>query len=425
MKLARRMERLGTETAFSVLAKAKALEAEGREIIHLEIGEPDFDTPDHVVEAGCKALRDGHTHYTPTAGIPELREAIAVDVARSRGIDVGPEQVVVTPGGKPIMFFAILALVEEGDEVLLPNPAFPIYESMVNFVGGRPVFVPLRQENGFRFDLDEFSAGLSERTRLVILNSPANPTGGVLTADDIAGLADILRERPDVYVLSDEIYSRLLYTGDFASIASEPGLGPDGRTIILDGFSKTYAMTGWRLGYGVMPEPLAEEVAKLQVNSNSCTNAATQYAGLAALQGPQDAVESMLAEFRARRDLIVAGLNELPGVECITPQGAFYAFPRITETGLFGRQTRRSTPRRGRRSVPLRYGVRPPRRGPPAPLLRQLAREHQQSAPEDGRGPVAVIAGSSTLGVAALSSAESSSEWVILSGGLLLHFLRR
>jgi aspartate aminotransferase len=333
VKLARRMERLGTETAFSVLAKAKALEAEGREIIHLEIGEPDFGTPEHIVEAGCRALREGHTYYTPTAGIPELREAIAADVARSRGIEVDPEHVVVTPGGKPIMFFTILALVDEGDEVLLPNPAFPIYESMVNFVGGRPVFVPLRQEHGFRFDLDEFSAGLSERTRLVILNSPANPTGGVLTADDIARLADIVRERPGVYVLSDEIYSRLLYTGDFVSIASEPGLGPDGRTIILDGFSKTYAMTGWRLGYGVMPAPLAEEVTKLQVNSNSCTSAATQHAGLAALEGPQDAVEGMLSEFRARRNLIVDGLNELPGVECITPQGAFYAFPRITETG--------------------------------------------------------------------------------------------
>src|SRR5918996_1369902 len=333
VKLARRMERLGTETAFSVLAKAKALEAEGREIIHLEIGEPDFDTPEHIVEAGCQALRDGHTHYTPTPGIPGLREAIAVDVARSRRIDVDPEQVVVTPGGKPIMFFTILALVEAGDEVLLPNPAFPIYESMVNFVGGKPVFVPLRQENGFRFDLDEFRAGFSERTSLVILNSPANPTGGVLTADDIASLAGILRERPDVFVLSDEIYSRLLYSGRFASIASEPGLGPDGRTIILDGFSKTYAMTGWRLGYGVMPEPLAEEVTKLQVNSNSCTNAAAQYAGLEALTGPQDSVERMLSEFRARRDLIVTGLNELPGVECISPQGAFYAFPRITETG--------------------------------------------------------------------------------------------
>jgi len=333
LKLAGRMERLGTETAFSVLAKAKALEAEGRSIIHLEIGEPDFDTPAHVVEAGCKALRDGHTHYTPTAGISELREAIARDVTRSRSIDVVPEQVVVTPGGKPIMFFAILALVDEGDEVLLPNPAFPIYESMVRFVGAKPVFVPLRQEHGFRFDLDEFEAGLSERTRLVILNSPANPTGGVLTAGDIAGLARILRDRPEIYVLSDEIYSRLLYSERFASIASEPGLDPEERTIILDGFSKTYAMTGWRLGYGVMPVSLAEQVAKLQVNSNSCTSAATQYAGLAALQGPQDTVESMLAEFWARRDLIVDGLNELPGVECITPQGAFYAFPRITGTG--------------------------------------------------------------------------------------------
>jgi aspartate aminotransferase len=331
--LARRMERLGTETAFSVLAKAKALEAQGREIIHLEIGEPDFDTPSHIVEAGCRALRDGHTHYTPTAGIPELREAIADDVAQSRGIEVDPAQVVVTPGGKPIMFFAILALVEEGEEVLVPNPSFPIYESMVNFVGGRPVFVPLRQENEFRFDLDELRAGLSERTKLVILNSPANPTGGVLAPQDIAGLADILRERPDIFVLSDEIYCRMLYDSPFASIASEPDMGPDARTIILDGFSKTYAMTGWRLGYGVMPTPLAEQITKLQVNSNSCTNAATQHAGLEALAGPQDGVDAMLAEFRARRDLIVAGLNELPGVDCITPKGAFYAFPRITVTG--------------------------------------------------------------------------------------------
>ncbi len=324
---------MGTETAFTVLAKAKALEAQGREIIHLEIGEPDFETPPHIVEAGCRALRDGHTHYTPTAGIPELRAAIAEEVASSRHIAVEPEQVVVTPGGKPIMFFVILALVEEGDEVLLPNPAFPIYESMVDFVGGRPVFVPLRQEHEFRFDLDEFRAGLSERTKLVILNSPANPTGGVLTPEDMSGLAEVLRERPDVFVLADEIYSRLLYTGPFASIASEPGLGPDGRTIILDGFSKTYAMTGWRLGYGVMPEPLAEHVTKLQVNSNSCTNAATQYAGLAALAGPQDSVDLMLAEFRARRDLIVSGLNALTGVACIAPQGAFYAFPRISGTG--------------------------------------------------------------------------------------------
>lgn len=333
MSLAGRMGRLGTETAFSVLAKAKALEAQGREIIHLEIGEPDFDTADHIVEAGCRALRNGQTHYTPTAGIPELRETIAADVARSRRIEVSPEQVVVTPGGKPIMFFAILALVEEGDEVLLPNPAFPIYESMVNFVGGRPAFVPLRQENDFRFDLDEFRAGISDRTKMVILNSPANPTGGVLTPEDMAGLAEILGERPDIFVLSDEIYSQLLYDSPFTSIASEPGLGPDGRTIILDGFSKTYAMTGWRLGYGVMPGWLAEAVVRLQVNSNSCTNAATQYAGLEALNGPQDGVKEMLNEFRARRDLIVAGLNDLPGVECATPQGAFYAFPRITGTG--------------------------------------------------------------------------------------------
>jgi aspartate aminotransferase len=332
MELARRMERLGTETAFSVLAKAKALEARGQEIIHLEIGEPDFDTPPDIVEAGCRALRNGETHYTPTAGIPELRAAIADDVARSRRIVVDPEQVVVTPGGKPIMFFAILALVDAGDEVLVPNPSFPIYESMVSFAGGQPVFVPLRQENEFRFDLDEFRAGLSERTKMVILNSPANPTGGVLTPEDIAGLADILRERPDIFVLSDEIYSRMLYESPFASIASEPDLGPDGRTIILDGFSKTYAMTGWRLGYGVMPITLAEQLTKLQVNSNSCTNAATQYAGIEALSGPQDSVERMLSEFRARRDLIVAGLNELPGVECVNPQGAFYAFPRIADT---------------------------------------------------------------------------------------------
>lgn len=334
MKLAGRMDRLGSETAFSVLAKAKALEAQGREVVHLEIGEPDFPTPEHIVEAGCRALRDGETHYTPSAGIPELREAIAEDISRSRGIAVDPTQVVVTPGGKPIMFFVILALIERGDEVLMPNPAFPIYESMVNFVGGSPVFVPLRQENDFRFDLDEFRTNLTHRTKLVILNSPANPTGGVFTQDDIREMAEILRDRPDVYVLTDEIYCRLLYEGSFASIASQPGLGPDGRTIILDGFSKTYAMTGWRLGYGVMPEALAGEITKLQVNSNSCAGAATQHAGVAALRGPQDAVGSMLEEFRARRDLIVEGLNGLPGVECATPKGAFYAFPRIGGTGL-------------------------------------------------------------------------------------------
>ncbi len=333
MRLAGRMDLLGTETAFSVLAKARALETQGRDIIHLEIGEPDFPTPENIVEAGCRALRDGHTHYTPTAGVRELREAIAEEISGSRGIEVNPDQVVVTPGGKPIMFFVILALIEPGDEVLLPNPAFPIYESMVNFAGGTPVFVPLRQENGFRFDLDEFAAGLSERTRLVILNSPANPTGGVLTAEDMKGLAALLREYPEAMILSDEIYSKLLYSGDFASITSEPGLSPNDRTIILDGFSKTYAMTGWRLGYGIMPEDLAQDISKLQVNSNSCTAAATQLAGLEALTGPQDSVSRMLEEFRARRDLLVDGLNAIPGIDCLTPQGAFYAFPRITGTG--------------------------------------------------------------------------------------------
>ena len=333
MRLAGRMNLLGTETAFSVLAKARALEAQGRDIVHLEIGEPDFPTPKNIVDAGCRALRDGHTHYTPTAGVPELREAIAEEISGSRGIEVNPDQVVVTPGGKPIMFFVILALIEAGDEVLLPNPAFPIYESMVNFAGGTPIFVPLRQENNFRFDLDEFAAGLSKRTRLVILNSPANPTGGVLTAEDMKGLAALLREYPDAMILSDEIYSKLLYSGDFASIASEPGLSPNDRTIILDGFSKTYAMTGWRLGYGVMPEDLAQDISKLQVNSNSCTAAATQFAGLEALTGPQESVSRMLEEFRARSDLLVDGLNAIPGIDCLTPQGAFYAFPRITDTG--------------------------------------------------------------------------------------------
>jgi len=334
VELAGRMDLLGTESAFAVLAKAKALEAQGRDVIHLEIGEPDFDTPEHIVEAGCRALREGQTHYTPSNGIIELREAIAEDVGASRGIGVDPAQVVVTPGGKPIMFFMILALIEDGDEVLLPNPAFPIYESMIRFAGGKPVFVPLRQENDFRFDPEEFRAGLSGRTKLVILNSPANPTGGVLTQEDIATLAGILREYPQAFVLSDDIYSRLAYEeGSFASITSEPGFGPDERTCILDGFSKTYAMTGWRLGYGVMPEDLAAEITKLQVNSNSCASAVAQYAGLAALQGPQDNVATMLDEFRARRDLIVTGLNSLPGVECATPKGAFYAFPRITGTG--------------------------------------------------------------------------------------------
>lgn len=327
------MERLGTESAFGVLAKAKALEASGRDVIHLEIGEPDFETPEHIVEAGCRALREGHTHYTPAAGVPELREAIAEEVSRSRGVPVGAEQVVVTPGGKPVMFFAILALVERGDEVVLPDPSFPIYASMVRFAGGVPVPVPLRQENDFRLDGEEFRAAVGERTRLVILNSPANPTGGVLAREDLAAVAETLREFPEAAVLSDEIYSKLVFSGDFASITAEEGFSPSERTIILDGFSKTYAMTGWRIGYGVMPVELARHVERLQVNSNSCTNAATQQAALAALGGPQDAVGEMREEFRARRDLLTEGLNSLPGFECALPKGAFYAFPRITGTG--------------------------------------------------------------------------------------------
>ena len=286
------------------------------------------------------------------------------------------------------MFFAILALVEVGDEVLMPNPAFPIYESMVDFVGGRSVFVPLRQENDFRFDLDEFRANLSEKTRLVILNSPANPTGGVFTPEDVSGLADVLRDRPDVSVLSDEIYGRLIYDGAFASIASEPGLGPDERTIILDGFSKTYAMTGWRLGYGVMPHALAEEVTKLQVNSNSCASAVAQHAGLEAIAGPQESVDRMLSEFRARRDLIVSGLNDLPGVECATPKGPSTPSPRHRH-GPRRRRSGRPAARRGRGRLPLRDGVRAPRRRTPEVLLRQLAREHLPRHRTHGRAAFA------------------------------------
>lgn len=330
-RLAGRMARLGTETAFSVLVKAKALEAEGRDIIHLEIGEPDFDTPANVIEAGCRALREGQTHYTPAAGIPELRASIARDVGMRRGITVDPAQVVVTPGGKPIMFFVMLALLGPGDGVTMPNPAFPIYESMANFVGASPAFVPLRQERHFRFDLDEFKATLQDGTKLVVLNSPANPTGGALTREDISAVAAILRERPEIMVLSDEIYARLLYDGTHHSIAAEPGMAE--RTIILDGFSKTYAMTGWRLGYGVMPEWLAAEVTTLQVNSTSCVNSATQFAGIEALTGPQTSVDQMVEEFRARRDLVVQGLNALPGIECAIPEGAFYVFPSIRGTG--------------------------------------------------------------------------------------------
>ncbi len=331
MKLSKRMSRLGTETAFEVLAKARALEAQGREIIHLEIGEPDFDTPLNVVEAGVAALRNGHTHYTPAAGILPLRQAIADEVAKTRGIAVHPDQVVVVPGGKPIMFFALLALCEAGDEVIYPNPGFPIYESMINFAGARAVPIPLRMENEFGLDMDELAGLVTDRTRLIILNSPANPTGGIVTAEQVAQVAEIALAR-GIPVLSDEIYGRMMYEGKFASIASVPGMA--GQTIILDGFSKTFAMTGWRLGYGVMPVELARQITKLMVNSNSCTAAFTQMAGVEALTGPQDSVDAMLAAFRQRRDMVADGLNSIPGFRCLTPKGAFYVFPNIEGTGL-------------------------------------------------------------------------------------------
>jgi len=324
------MSRLGTETAFEVLAKAKALEAQGREIIHLEIGEPDFDTPANIIDAAIQALRGGYTHYTPANGAPPLRQAIAEEVSQTRDIAVHPDQVVVVPGGKPIMFFTLLALCETGDEVIYPNPGFPIYESMINFVGATPVPIPLLMEKEFSFDLDDFRRLVTDRTRLIILNSPANPTGGVLSADDLAQVAETALAR-QIPVLADEIYSHILYDEAFASIATIPGM--QDLTIILDGYSKTYAMTGWRMGYGVMPIELAQQITKLMVNSNSCTAAFSQMAGVEALKGPQDAVAEMVDAFRRRRDLIVDGLNEIPGFRCLLPKGAFYVFPNIQGTG--------------------------------------------------------------------------------------------
>jgi aspartate/methionine/tyrosine aminotransferase len=331
MQLAERMSRLGTETAFEVLARAKALEAQGREIIHLEIGEPDFDTPGHIVEAAVGALRDGQTHYTPSSGIPPLRQAIARHIGQTRGVEVNPDGVVVTPGAKPIMFFAILALLGPGDEAIYPNPGFPIYESMINFVGATPVALPLREEKDFRFDPDEFRSLVSDRTKLIILNSPQNPTGGILTRQDLEVVADVARER-GIMVLTDEVYNQMLYEGEHVSILSLPGMAP--YTILLDGFSKTYAMTGWRLGYGVMPLELAAQMTKLMVNSNSCTAAFSQYAAIAALEGPHDEVRSMVEAFRERRSIIVDGLNEIPGIRCANPAGAFYVFPNVEATGI-------------------------------------------------------------------------------------------
>jgi len=329
------MSRLGVESAFEVLVKARALEKQGKNVIHLEIGEPDFPTPAHIVEAGKRALDEGWTKYGPAQGLPELREAIAAEVSRTRGIHVGPEHVCVVPGGKPIMFFSLIALLEKGDEVIFADPGFPIYESMIRFLGATPVPIPLIENRGFAFDLDVLRSRLSDRTKMVILVSPANPTGGVMSSADLREIGAMLRDR-DVMVLSDEIYSHIWYDEPPASISSVDGMAE--KTIILDGFSKTYSMTGWRLGYGVMPVWLAEAVVKLMVNSNSCTASFTQRAGLAALQGPQDCVTAMVAEFRRRRDAICKGLNEIPGFRCSLPAGAFYAFPNVAETGMSSKE---------------------------------------------------------------------------------------
>ncbi len=331
MKLAARMNQILVESAFDVLVRARALEAQGRSVIHLEIGEPDFPTPLHIIDAAKQALDEGYTHYGPTQGLPELREAIATHVSKTRGIDVGPQHVSVVPGGKPIIFFPMLALLEPGDEVVYPNPAFPIYESMIGFLGATPVPIPLVEERGFAMDLDRLRDSLTPRTKMLILNSPQNPTGGIIPESDIREIAEMVRDR-DLIVLSDEIYARIIYDGQKPfSIASVPGMLE--KTIILDGFSKTYAMTGWRMGYGVMPEWLVSAVNKLMVNSNSCTATFTQRAGIAALNGPQAPVEAMVAEFRRRRDAFCAALNDIPGFRCAIPGGAFYAFANVTGTG--------------------------------------------------------------------------------------------
>ncbi len=330
MKFAERMNHLGTETAFEVMARARALEARGRDMIHLEIGEPDFDTPQNIRQAAEKALREGKTHYGPSAGLPEARAAFAEYVQKTRGAEVSTDQVVITPGAKPIIFFSMLALLDAGDEVIYPNPGFPIYESMIDYIGAKRVPLMLSEKNGFSFDADYLASLVTTRTKLLILNSPHNPTGGVLTRDAVARLSELAVEH-DFYVLSDEIYARIQYEGEPVSPYVYPGMRE--RTIILDGHSKTYAMTGWRLGYGVMPQEMAQKVAKLQTNSNSCTCSFTQIAGVEALRGPQDRVDAMVKEFRARRDVIVEGLNKVKGFRCHRPAGAFYVFPNITGTG--------------------------------------------------------------------------------------------
>jgi len=330
MPFAERIGHLKAEGAYAVLARAQALEAQGREIIHLEIGQPDFETYPHIAMAGIRAIATGQTRYNPPSGIPALREALAEDFTRRRGIAVGPEQIVVAPGTKPLLLLPMLALLEPGDEVLYPDPGFPSYEAAIGLVGAKPVPVPLVEEEGFDLDLAAFDAALSPRTRLILLNSPSNPTGAVHSAHTLSHVAEAAR-RHDLWVLSDEIYTRLVYEGEAPSIASLPDMAD--RTIIADGFSKTYAMTGWRLGFGIMPQPLAEKLDLLLTHSVGCSATFTQYAGLEAIQGPQEQVERVVGEFRRRRDLIVSGLNAIPGVRCPTPRGAFYAFPNIQAFG--------------------------------------------------------------------------------------------
>src|SRR5215218_4163436 len=334
MRVAQRMSMIGTETAFEVSARARALEAEGRDIVHLQIGEPDFDTPVNAREAAKRALDDGATHYAPYPGIPELREAIAEDATARKGFDVTPDRVFVTVGGKGVMLYAILGLVDPGDEVLVPDPGYPIYESLTRFVGGTPVPVPIRMELDFRIDLDELASLVTPRTRMLVINSPANPTGGVLTRTDLEAVAD-LAIRHDLVVLADEIYGRILYDGaEHVSLASLPGMAE--RTIVLDGFSKTFAMTGWRLGYAIVPPSLVQAYGTLIINTVSCAPTFAQIGAVEALRGPQDDVEAMVEEFRARRDLVVEGLNAIPGIRCATPSGAFYVFPDVSGTGFTG-----------------------------------------------------------------------------------------
>jgi len=333
--LAKRMSRLGTETAFVVLARAKELEATGKDVVHLEIGEPDFDTPPNIIAKAVEALNSGYTHYGPAAGLPDVRRVFADYIARDRGIAIGPENVVVTPGGKPIIFFPLMALVDPEDEVVYPNPGFPIYESVINFLGAKAVPLKLAEEQNFSFSIDDLASLVSDRTKLLIINSPQNPTGGVLSADDLDAIAE-LAVKHDFWVLSDEIYSKIVYEGKHESISTRPGMLD--RTIILEGHSKTYAMTGWRLGYGIMPTQLAEAVAKLQTNCTSCTAAFTQVAGAEALTGPQETAQAMVEEFRVRRDLLVDGLNAIDGITCLKPNGAFYVFPNISALGLTSKE---------------------------------------------------------------------------------------